>query len=422
MKKTVLYLLFLFIALNGNGEVQTKYCLYHYFDESNTNSKTLIPDGSLVSSYTIIDNNIEFGIGVRNDKIIFIGTNDKKFSVNGLKIGDVLSDEYITREIRKIPGWGYYVEIGSGWYAGFDFHERPDEKTPILFFFQYDFYPKKLYELGGIAPVEIKGEHGFKAFKEKFGVAIEILGCVQKYQHEWYEYNNTKVFEWLDSVYGEQWCADEWRQMLKHIAGFDEWEKNVKNRASIEVYLNENDFEGAKRDYNSLELINELYQYEPGDTIRSFWYTHIDAAKIPVTMRSTGIEYGIKYICSYKIKALAWIIMIYLDEPFENKFMVFSNSNNCIFDYNCCKFIDGRKDLYCSVYLPQAFFVKNESEGYTELMKEIGEWVELVNINGIDYVRKNGIAPLKTIKYEIIPFELINPYYPEYKKRTHPQQ
>ena len=110
--------------------------------------------------------------------------------------------------------------------------------------------------------------------------------------------------------------------------------------------------------------------------------------------------------------------MIYLDEPFKDKFMVFSNSNNRIFDYNCCKFIDGRKDLYCSVYLPQAFFVKNESEGYTELMKEIGEWVELVNINGIDYVRKNGIAPLKTINYEIIPFKLINPYYPEYKKRT----
>ena len=410
MKKTVLYILFLFIALNVYGEVQTKYCLYDYYDEGKTNSKTLIPDGSLVSSYTFMDNNIEFGIGVRNGKIIFIGTNDNKFSVNGLKIGDVLPDKYVTRDIRKIPGWGYYVEIGSGWYAGFDFHEKPDEKTPIHFFFQYDFYPQKLYELGGIAPVEIKGEHGFKAFKEKFGVAIEILGCDQKYQYEWYEYNNTKVFEWLNSVYGDQWCADEWRQMLKHIAGFDEWEDKYNNRTSVGKYLNKNDFEGAKRDYNTIELINELYQYELGDTIHNLWYEHMDAAKIPVIMRSTSLEYNMKYICSYKIKALAWIIMIYLDEPFENKFMVFSKSNDQIFDYKCCKYIDAKVGEDGTLHSPQALFCKNESEGYTVLMKEIGEWVELVNMNGIDYVRKNSIAPLRTIKYEIIPFELISPY------------
>ena len=144
----------------------------------------------------------------------------------------------------------------------------------------------------------------------------------------------------------------------------------------------------------------------------------MDAAKIPVLMRNTSHEYNIKYICSNKIKALAWIIMIYLDEPFKDKFMVFSNSNNRIFDYYCCKYINGKKDEDGTLRFPQAFFVKNESEGCPELMKEIGEWVELVNINGIDYVRKNGIAPLKTINYEIIPFELINPYYPEYKKRT----
>ena len=184
------------------------------------------------------------------------------------------------------------------------------------------------------------------------------------------------------------------------------------NRASIDVYLNKDDFEGAKRDYNTIELINELYQFNPSDTISSrfsYWYSHMDAAKIPVLMRNTSYEYNIKYICSNKIKALAWIIMIYLDEPFKDKFMVFSNSNNRIFDYYCCKYINGKKDEDGTLRFPQAFFVKNESEGYPELMKEIGEWVELVNINGIDYVRKNGIAPLKTINYEIIPFKLITP-------------
>ena len=197
--------------------------------------------------------------------------------------------------------------------------------------------------------------------------------------------------------------------------------KNLKLKYVIkEEYLSE----ASKEEDITIDIeypfSMQLYYENNFDNENNFDFNinNIFSNNFKVVCKGYIIEYGIKYICSYKIKALAWIIMIYLDAPFENKFMVFSNSNNRIFDYYCCKYINGKKDEDGTLRFPQAFFVKNESEGYPELMKEIGEWVELVNINGIDYVRKNGIAPLKTINYEIIPFKLINPYYPEYKKRT----
>ena len=109
------------------------------FIEKNTFERILIPNNALVNSYTIFHNNIEYKIGVYGSKIIYIGTNDNKFSVNGLKVGDMLPKDFFDRELRKIPGWAYCVEIDLGWYAGFNYNEKPDENTPITFFFQYDF-------------------------------------------------------------------------------------------------------------------------------------------------------------------------------------------------------------------------------------------------------------------------------------------
>ena len=46
---------------------------------------------------------------------------------------------YNNREIGYIPGWGYYIEIESGWYAGFDSKTKPNEESRILWFFKYNF-------------------------------------------------------------------------------------------------------------------------------------------------------------------------------------------------------------------------------------------------------------------------------------------
>ena len=110
------------------------------FKETGMNNTLIfIPDGSCVSSYRVIDNNIEYDIGVYKNTIIFISTSDKDFTVNGLRVNDHMPASMLNRDIGFRSGWGYYVEIVSGWYAGFDYGKRPTIDSPILFFFKYDF-------------------------------------------------------------------------------------------------------------------------------------------------------------------------------------------------------------------------------------------------------------------------------------------
>ena len=99
----------------------------------------LIPNGAVISSFPVVANNIEYTIGVRNNKIIYIDTKDENFRINDLRINDFLPESYFNREWGYIPGWGKYVEIESGWYAGFDFRIIPDEYSRIQWFFKFDF-------------------------------------------------------------------------------------------------------------------------------------------------------------------------------------------------------------------------------------------------------------------------------------------
>ena len=109
------------------------------FKGTKANEGVLIPSGALVNSFPLVENNIEYTVGVNNDKIIYISTADKNFRINNLKINDLLPESYFNREWGYIPGWGYYVEIESGWYAGFDFQTKPDKESRIQWFFKFDF-------------------------------------------------------------------------------------------------------------------------------------------------------------------------------------------------------------------------------------------------------------------------------------------
>lgn len=103
------------------------------------NTFILIPNGAVINSFPIVENNIEFSVGVLNNKIIDICTTDKNFTISNLKTNDQLPESYFNREWGYRPGWGYYIEIESGWYAGFDFQTKPDEKSRIQWFFKFDF-------------------------------------------------------------------------------------------------------------------------------------------------------------------------------------------------------------------------------------------------------------------------------------------
>lgn len=104
------------------------------------NTFEFMPNGTLVPSVSIDNNNIEYTIGLSpNNRIIYIGTRDKKFTINGLKINSPLPKSYFDGIFGYIIGWGYYKKIDSGWYAGFDFQTKPNEESKIQWFFQFDF-------------------------------------------------------------------------------------------------------------------------------------------------------------------------------------------------------------------------------------------------------------------------------------------
>lgn len=103
------------------------------------NTFIFIPNGALINSFLIVENNIEYTVGVLNNIIIYIGTTDKNFTISNLKINDLLPESYFNREWGYSTGWGYYIEIESGWYAGFDFQTKPDEESRIQWFFKFNF-------------------------------------------------------------------------------------------------------------------------------------------------------------------------------------------------------------------------------------------------------------------------------------------
>lgn len=183
-----------------------------------------------------------------------------------------------------------------------------------------------------------------------------------------------------------------------------------KNWDSIGKYLRKNDFNGAREAFGDLQLIEALYHYELKDTIDGIgciWYDNQTANKIPAMVRSSN---RLGHVCTDKIKALSWIIWIYRNDTPINNYLVFKNAKDeVIYDYFCYKQIDKGVDEYGRINIPDVSFVKQPTDGYDELVNEIGAWIDLVKEVGIDEVRKKGIAPLSSIKYEIISYEEIMP-------------
>ena len=117
----------------------SKNCLHYYEIKKQFRTFVFIPYNTIVNSFPIVENNIKYTIGVENNKIIYTSTTDKNFTIGDLKINDLLPKSYFDREWGYIPGWGYYMEIESGWYASFDFQTKPDKKSRIQWFFKFDF-------------------------------------------------------------------------------------------------------------------------------------------------------------------------------------------------------------------------------------------------------------------------------------------
>lgn len=150
MNKTILLLLVSIICLSCSS-MKDLTLGSKFRGTKASNGFIFIPNGSFINAFPVVMNNIEYKVGVLNNTIIYIQTRDKNFTINNLKINDKLPESYIinrefvsipaynNREIGYIPGWGYYIEIESGWYAGFDSKTKPNEESRIECFFKYKF-------------------------------------------------------------------------------------------------------------------------------------------------------------------------------------------------------------------------------------------------------------------------------------------
>lgn len=80
---------------------------------------------------------VKFDGAVRKGLVVFISTVDPGFAIDGKKyIGMALSSFANKKDIVTAEGWGSYLKIPGGWYAGFGDKNLRDSST-VRFLFKY---------------------------------------------------------------------------------------------------------------------------------------------------------------------------------------------------------------------------------------------------------------------------------------------
>lgn len=106
---------------------------------------TLTSSSSTARLYKLNSNGVPFHIGLNdNDEINFISTNDKGFiTTDGVKIGSTLGEikQITTNKLICEHGFGCYVLLNSGWYAGFYgdrlfYIAEPTDTSKTVWFFK----------------------------------------------------------------------------------------------------------------------------------------------------------------------------------------------------------------------------------------------------------------------------------------------
>lgn len=103
----------------------------------------LSPNLRFIENMDTIINNVKYSIGIEENKITFISTNDHDFTlVNGDQpIGNTLLKNGLkVEDLTKIDGWGYYIPIIDGWFGGVDFYSELSPVSKIDWVFKYNFY------------------------------------------------------------------------------------------------------------------------------------------------------------------------------------------------------------------------------------------------------------------------------------------
>lgn len=144
MNRTVFFILFACFALSNTLLAQS-INLNDTIDATKSNGYILLPNNALAKCVEIEEEGIKYSLGLSDDnKVIFISTIDTLFSINGIKTGDCISSfcdvekiEFECKNDNYTPGWGYYIPIGDGWFAAFNFKEKPNKNSLVQYLFKY---------------------------------------------------------------------------------------------------------------------------------------------------------------------------------------------------------------------------------------------------------------------------------------------
>ena len=103
--------------------------------------KIFIPSGELVVKVDTTINQVDYTLGIKNSLIVFISTIDGRATgVEGITGKQLSQLKAVSKSsLKKINGWGYYLSIGNGWFAGFrDAESITNGKRPD-WYFRYNF-------------------------------------------------------------------------------------------------------------------------------------------------------------------------------------------------------------------------------------------------------------------------------------------
>ena len=85
--------------------------------------KVMIAPAQISSAYAVFNAGITFIVSVDDDgNLNYISTNDSRFiTAESLRVGDTFrkATDFRVGEVKKEPGWCYWVQLSSGWKAAF---------------------------------------------------------------------------------------------------------------------------------------------------------------------------------------------------------------------------------------------------------------------------------------------------------------
>ena len=114
--------------------------------------KILIPSGELVVKVDTVINQVKYTLGIKDDIVVFISSIDGDATrIQGVKDRRLSQLKDLSNSsLQKINGWGYYLPIGNGWFAGFCNEKSIDNNKMPDWYFKYNFPKENKYKFKSI--------------------------------------------------------------------------------------------------------------------------------------------------------------------------------------------------------------------------------------------------------------------------------